>query len=485
MNLVFLQDFAPIGILALGAAGCVGLDLREHGSGAWGRPPSRWLALATLALAFLASVGFWRTSYGATPPDIEHGSFLIDRFALFFYAAGIAAAGAVVVCGADAEVELEPHVGVYHALLLVATGGVIFTASAADLVSLAVGLAMTAMPLSLALGLRKTDPAAMRTAVRSLTFSGLLLVVFIGGEGILAGVTGATSLSAIAGQPLPVDALLALAALLIVVGASGQIGLFPMGVWRVEEALTGPLMPAVARTVLIALAALAALVRLLPGALASAPGDWTVTVAVVAGLTMLGAPLMALRERRLVAVVHYLLIAQMALALMAMTVVAATATAGILYLSLGVVPAAAAALGLLGSFRVAGERDDPSAIRGLWARSPVLAGLLALLLAAVAGVPPLAGFFGRLFSLEAAARGGFGWLVWVALVSGVLSVAAAFRWMLLVFDSRVDGPELDLPGRTVMVGVTLCALTFLGFVVALGPLMGIAARAAVPPLFGP
>lgn len=485
MNLAFLQDLAPIGILALGAASCVALDLRDQHPGFWGRPLSRWVTLAALALAFLASVGFWRSSYGAAPPDIEHGSFLIDRFALFFYPAGIAAAGAVLLCGADSETELDPHVGVYHALLLVATGGVLFTASAADLVSLAVGLAMTSFPLSLALGLRKTDPGGTRTALRALSISAALLAVFIGGEAVLAGVTGATSLRSIAAQPLPVDAMLALSSLLILVGAAGQIGIFPMGAWKVDEVLSGPILPAVARTVLMALAATAALLRLLPGAMASAPGDWTVTISVLAGGTLVGAPLMALRARRLVAVVHYLLVAQVALTLVAMTAVSATAVAGILYLLLGFVPAGAAALGLLGAFRIAGERDDAPGIRGLWARSPVLSGLLVLLLAATAGVPPLVGFFSRLFSLEAATRGGFGWLVWVALVSGVLSSVAAFRWILLLFDSRVDGAELELPSRTVMIGVGLCAATFLGFVVALGPIMGIAARAALPPLFGP
>ncbi len=484
MNLAFLQDFVPIGLLVLGAAVCCWLDLRQESRWAGGSL-TRWVALGTLLVAFLACIGFWKSSFGPTPPDIEHGSFLIDRFALFFYAAALAGAGAIILCGSDAEAELDPHVGVYHALLLVATAGVMFTASAADLVSLAVGLALTTLPLAIAHGLRKTDTSAMRTATRSLAISGGLLIAFVTGEAIVAGVSGATGLRAIVRQPLPVDPLMALAALLLVVGAVGQLGLFPFGSWRAREVQQSPLGPGTARTALVALGALAALMRLLPGALGGVPLDWTVTVSILAALTLLAAPVLALRQRRLLAAVQHLLVAQLALALVALVAISKPATASILYLLLAVVPLAAVALGLWGAFRRQGDDDSRAALRGLWARTPRLAGMLAVLVVASAGLPPLTGFFVRIFSAEAAMRAGFGWLAWVAVVSGVLCAVVAYRWVMVIFDTRADGPELALPGTAALVGVALCGLSAFGFVVALGPLMGIATRAALPPLFGP
>ncbi len=485
MNLAFLQDFAPIGLLVLGAAACSWLDLRPDRGGWGGSSSSRWVALGALLLAFLASIGFWHSSFGPTPPDVEHGSFLIDRFALFFYAAGLAAAGAVVLCGADAEVEVAPHTGVYHALLLVATAGVLFTASAADLISLVVGLALTSLPLAVAQGLSKTNLTALRTATRSLTIAGSLLLTFLGGEVILAGLSGTTTLSAIVRQTLPVDPLMALASILLVVGAVGQLGVFPFSAWRAAELRLAPLGAASARTALLALAALAALLRLLPGALGAVPQDWTVSVAVVAAITLVVAPLLALRQRRLLAAVQHLLVAQLAFCLLDLLDLSRSGTASLLFLLLTLVPLAAATLGLFGALRGAGEEDTRASLRGLWARTPGLAGMLALLLVATAGLPPLAGFFARIFSVEAALRTGFGWLALLALVSAVLGALVAYRWVMVIFDPRADGPELVLPGRAALVGVVLCGLSFLGFVVFLGPLVGIATRAAVPPLFGP
>ncbi|MHB8325116.1 MAG: proton-conducting transporter transmembrane domain-containing protein [Candidatus Dormibacteria bacterium] len=485
MNLAFVQDFGPIAILVLGAAICSWLDLRADSSGLAHRHLSRWVALGALAVAFLASVGFWKTSLGLAPPDIEHGSFLLDRFALFFYPVGLAAAGALLLTGAEAEAELEPHVGVYHALLLVSSAGVLFTASAGDMASLAVGLAMTSLPLSLALGLRKTDSGSMRLAVRSLVISGVLLATFVGGEAILAGLAQSTELRSLAQRPLPIDPLVTLAALLLLVGAVGQLGVFPFGMWRAGEALGAPLGPSMGRTVMVALAAVAAVLRLLPGALGGVPATWTATVAVLAGATLILAPLAALRQRRMTAAISHLLVAQLALALIALPEVARPATASILYLLLCFVPLAAASLGLLSAITGQGLSDSRTSLRGLWARSPILAGLLAGLLVALAGAPPVAGFFARVFTVESAFQAGLGWLAWLALLSALLSAVVAFRWLLVLFDVRVDGPEVGLPGRTTMVGIILSGAAVFGFAILLGPLMAIAARAALPPLFGP
>jgi NADH-quinone oxidoreductase subunit N len=481
----FLQDFGPIAILVLGAAVCCGLDLMVEAPADGRGPLSRWIALATLVIAFAASVAFWHSSFGPTPPDVEHGSFLLDRFALFFYPATLGATGILLLCGADSESDLDPHLGVYHALLLVSAAGVLFTASAADLVSLAVGLALTALPLSLALGLRKTDAASMRLAIRSFSITGLLLAVFVAGEAIVAGLAGSTELYVIAHRLVHSDPLLALAAILIVIGAAGQVGVFPFGAWRAEEMTRAPLAPAAARTILIALAAVAALLRLLPGALSGAEGSWTVTVAMLAGLTLIVAPLLALRQRRLSAAVAHLLVAQLVLALVALPEVSDSATTSILYFLLCFFPLAAAALSLFGAIVGQGVSDSRRSLRGLWARSPLLAALLAALLVALAGAPPLAGFFARLFTVESALKGGFWWLVWLALASALLSGLVAFRWLLILFNDQVDGPEIALPGTASLFGLAVCGAAIFGFTIMLGPLMAIAARGALPPLFGP
>ena len=385
MSLSFLQDFAPVGILLLGAVVCAALDLRSFDSHGRSAQRTRWVTLAALLLAFAASIGFWQSSFGQAPPDIEHGSLVIDRFALFFYAITLAAAGAVVLCGADSEGELDPHRGVFHVLLLMSCAGVLFTASATDLVSLGAGLALAVLPMALAQGLQKTELGSVRTATRALSVSGFSLVAFFAGAAIIAGLAGSTTLHAVPAGLRQADPLLVLGAILVILGAAAQLGLFPFLWWRGGQATRLPTLPFLAATLLGSLAGTAALLRLLPGALGAAPSTWTMGVAVLAGVTLIVAPWLAWRQRRLGRAVVYLLIAQLALVPATLPEISQQGTATVLYLLLCVIPLAAALLGLLGSITVQGEGTGISDLRGLWARSPVLAGGLALLLAGLAG----------------------------------------------------------------------------------------------------
>jgi hypothetical protein len=67
----------------------------------------------------------------------------------------------------------------------------------------------------------------------------------------------------------------------------------------------------------------------------------------------------------------------------------------------------------------------------------------------------------------------------------VLCILVVFRWLLTILDARADGPVLELPGRTTLVGIGLCLAAVLSFGVLVGPLFAIASRGALPPLIGP
>ena len=483
MNLAFLQDFGPLGVLLLGAVVCLGVEGGLYGSRGDRATLSRWIAVAFTALAFLAAVGFWRSSLGPAPPDVEHGSFLVDRFALFFYAAAPAAAAAILLTGSDLEEQLDPHQPLYHALVLVSTSGVMLTASGADLLTLLVGLATVSLPLVLGSALRKVDPGTVRSATRSFVVCAALLATFAAGEAILAGLGHATQLSLL--EALPPSPLLGLAVLLVTVGVAGPLGAFPLTWWRAGAAKAAPLGPSLAGLALGALAAAAALLRLLPGALGAATPGWNVAVGVVAALTILIAPALAWRQRSLLAAVGYLFVGDAALVLVGLSWSSRPATAAVLYLALGLVPLATASLGLLGTVQLSGAGEGIAQLRGLASRSPLHAGLLALLLAAVAGLPPLTGFFARIMVVESSLQAGLGWLAVAVVLGAILSAAVAMRWTLALVDPQAEGQPLELPSRATLVGLGLSLAAIAGFTVTLGPLMGIAARAALAPLAGP
>ncbi len=483
MSWAFLQDFGPIGVLLLGAATCAALSRLPAGA----RHPSasRWVALGALLLAFAASIGFWRSSLGPTAPDIEHGSFLIDRFGLYFYVLALAGAGAALFCGADSEAQLDPNRGVYHLLLLMSTAGVLMVASSTDVVTMDSALALALLPLALAQGLRKTDLGSIRAAVRSLSAQAFALVAIASGSAILAGLAGSTGLLRIPVGLHSLDPLVVVGALLVLLGAALPLGLFPFLWWRSSQGQGLPAAPSLAATLLGWLAAAAALLRLLPGMLGAAPASWTMATAVLAAATLLLAPILALRQRRLLGAVLCLLPAQLALGLAGLLESSQAGVASVLYLLLCTVPLGAALLGWLAAAAAQGQGDGVADLRGLWGRSPLMAGGLGLLLCGLAGLPPMAGFFVRLLAASSALQAGMGWLAWAELLSAVLSALVVFRWLLRLLDPRVEGAELALPGLTARLGIVLCGGAVLSFGVLIGPLFAIASRAAFPPLVGP
>jgi NADH-quinone oxidoreductase subunit N len=120
---------------------------------------------------------------------------------------------------------------------------------------------------------------------------------------------------------------------------------------------------------------------------------------------------------------------------------AAQGTTALLFLVLGAGAALLAALLLAGIFDAAGLGASLASYRGVGRRAPATAAFLALALLGLAGLPPLAGFFGRVLAAESALDAGGGWAVAVAAVALVLCGVAATRWVAVMYgDDNGEAP---------------------------------------------
>ncbi len=494
MSAAFLQDFGPETVLLVGAAAALIIDRRGSrvpGRGPQGRartgrrwPPSGTVvALAAVLLAFGLSIGFWHSSFGPRFPDVERGAFIIDRYALFFHALLLLTAGAVLLVTNDAADELAPHRGVHAALVLVATCGAMVAVATTDLLTMVTGLAATVLPLCLALGLRKLNAAAATAAVRAFVGSAVGLLLVLGGVVLLLGLSGSTRLGALAVRVHHLNPGVALAAVALVLGLGLCLVAGPALLWGEDAAADAPLAALLPMAVLAPLTALAVLMRVVVSGLGAVAAAWSGLAAAVAALLLLGSALLALRQARLRRLVLLLLAGQFGLALAALPALHRDGPAAALYLLLTTAPLAVASLGLLPSVeRAGGDRIED--LRGLWGRAPLLCAGLAVALVALAGGPPLAPFFARLFVLTSAMGAGAGWLTWLAALAAAISGLAVLRWLLVLFDPTIEGEDLPLPGWPVAVGLVLCAAAVILGGVLSGPLMGLAARGALPLLGG-
>jgi NADH-quinone oxidoreductase subunit N len=285
----------------------------------------------------------------------------------------------------------------------------------------------------------------------------------------LYGLTGDLELRAIGAALGKADRVwVALALALILVGYGFEVTMAPFHVWA-PDVFAGATAPVAGfLSVVPKIAAMAALLRFVLVALPDGLAGWPWWVAGGSVLSMTLGNLAALRQTRLKRMLAYSTIAQSGY------VLAAVAAAGTPAGARAVVAAAyylAAYLFMnLGAFAFAAQleravgTDDYTALRGLGRRAAWPAGLLALSLLSLAGIPPLAGFIAKVLVLLRLIEGGMTWLAIVA--AGNMAIALYYYVCVLAhLYLHARHPGIGLPLRP---GWTLAYAACAAGVVALG-----------------
>ena len=430
------------------------------------------VAVVTVVLAFLALA----TQFKSTLTILD-GAFLLDRFAIFIDVVVLGCVVAILLLSradilpGDAEPLAAP------AFMLLATLGAMLAASAADIVALFVALELLAVNGYVLAALARPGrgvAAGMGYLAAGLTSSAVLLY----GLALIYGLTGETRLAA-AGKALvavgPGRPAVLLALTLVLGGFALRIGLAPTRWWTRGFEAGVPLWVVGFVESAGVVAGFAVLTRLLVPALPPAPAVYTAVIAAIAAIAMSAGNLLALTQTSVRRLLAYSSVAQAGYALAAFTDLQHTGVPSLLVFLTGWALVNLCAFGVVIAYARMVHTD---AIRDLAAMArfePALALAFGLALASLAGLPPMAGFFGKLFVLQSAVEGGYAWLAVIGVANIVL---AAFGYLRVVKTMYLDPPVFEVvPVRLdrsvqIAVGATAVALTF--FALALGPLFGAA-----------
>lgn len=439
------------------------------GRGQAGARPGVLMALLALLGAFLALATQFRSTLG-----LLGGAFLLDGYAKFFDVILLAAAALTLVMFLTSPGAPDQPSGAAVAFVLLATLGAMLAASSAEMVSLFISLELLSISVVLMGVLTRPSLASAHTAFTYLLSSLVGSAVLIYGLALTYGLSGQTNLRA-AGRALTErtagDPALLLVLALLVAAFAPKLGLVPVH-WWVPEVLRGAPLPVAALTWSVAaLGAFAVLGRVFQGVFGPLQVAFPLVLAIVAAVTMLYASVAALSQTSIRRFLAFLVIAQVGYGLAA---VAAWQRGGISALLLFVLAMAASNVGVfwaLLTYAEAIESDRLADLSGMARFAPVPATVLGLSLASSIGIPPLIGFFGRIFVLQAAVQAGFSWLVVVGLLSALLQAFAVLR---LIRAAYLDAPPIEIdPVRLsipVAAGLGLAAAALLVLVLFLGPL---------------
>ncbi|HZS13614.1 MAG TPA: proton-conducting transporter membrane subunit [Candidatus Dormibacteraeota bacterium] len=474
-----LVDLLPEAMLVLGAVVCLVLAAARRRSGIRTyQAVSGAALLAAIGMNFAYLRGM--PAGGANPGYLAFGGGLVvDRFTLFMTATLCAFSLLTVLLGTLLSDRIRTHLGEYHAFLLLATLGAVLLVSTREMISLWVAAELLSVALVLLVGTVKTSRLGGEAAVKQLVLGVASSGVLLYGLALLYGVGGSTDLVEVAHTATHPNAALVLAMALTLLGLLGKVGIVPYQ-RLLPDVLQGAPAPVAGLLASLGVAAVMGLfLRTVVTAFPAVRFNWQALVAAAAALTMLYGSLLAVRQRSVRRVVAHLALAQLGVVLLGVlglenqgvaTVMFSLFTGGV-----AVIAAAAAITLVEGS----GTSDTLAGYEGLSRRSPGVALTLSLAVLSLAGLPPLIGFFGRVFTVEAAVMNGWAWLLAVALPATVVGAVAAVRLVRTLFVAAADEDALPLDepasARTVL---TVCGVAVVGLAAAVQPLLALAGAGA-------
>ncbi|MGR3321968.1 MAG: NADH-quinone oxidoreductase subunit NuoN [Pseudooceanicola sp.] len=386
------------------------------------------------------------------------GMFIDDGFARFAKVVILFSAAAVLVMGQEYMARRGILKFEYPLLVALAAVGMMMMVSAGDLMALYMGLELQSLSLYVVASLRrdsvKSTEAGLKYFVLGALSSGLLLY----GASLVYGFAGTTLFTGIiaaAGEgQAPIGLLLGL--VFILSGLAFKVSAVPFHMWTpdVYEGAPTPITAFFATAPKVA--AMGLLARVAHDAFGGVTGDWQQIVALLSLLSMFLGGVAAIGQTNIKRLMAYSSIAHMGYALMGL---ASGTMLGVQAMLIYMAIYVAMNIGTF-AFILTMERDgqpvtDISALNMYSKAQPGRAFAVLILMFSLAGVPPLVGFFGKLYVLRAAYDGG---LVWLAVAGVVASVIGAFYYLRIVFYMYFgkEGVQLET-GRSPVLWTLLMA----------------------------
>ncbi len=416
-------------------------------------------------------------------------SLLVDPFFLFFGSIFLIATALVIILSVRyLQLEDENH-GEYYALMLFATVGMMFMASGYDLVVEFLGLETMAISFYVLAGFLRRDKRSNESAVKYLLLGAFSSAILAYGFSILYGIGSMANLSSVTGQALPprtnldvlgaavqarMDAALALGhpdVLVLLALATVAAGLFfkiaavPFHQWAPDVYEGAPTPITAYISVASKTASFALILRLLLTVFWPVRIDWEMLIAGVAIASLTVGNLAAITQTNVKRMLAYSSISHVGYILLGI-VAAASSPLGFITGMKGIafylfvygfmtIGAFAVLIALQRQGIIGDELDD---LNGLYRRSPLSALVLLIFMLSLAGIPPLAGFVGKYFILQALIETGHNEL---ALFGALYIVPALYYYFRIVMHAYLKEPgNAPLPIITIGQRVAFAILCF-------------------------
>ena len=412
--------------------------------------------LTIVTLGTTIGLAIWQWDRNVT---IIEGALAIDNLTLgltmLFCIAGIAA----VLLSLRSEASEEAGHGEFHCLLLSSVLGMVVLAGARNLVVLFLGFELLSIPLYVLCATEMRRATSLESGLKYLIVGSVGSATLLYGLAFIYGATGATEYGAIAdavgrdgtGQ----DVLFMTGLALAIVGLAFKASVAPFHQWTPDVYEGAPTAITGFMAVATKAAAFGVLLRLFDEALIGAASDWAPAMAVLAAVTIGVGNVGALGQSSLKRLLAYSSVAQAGYMLAGVVVTTKLGVqATVFYLAVYLAMNLAAFAVIAVRERETPLGDDLSSLNGLGAERPWLAWPMTIAMLGLAGLPGTAGFFGKIYLIDAAVDNEYAWLGVAIVLGSAISLAYYLRVIAAIWmrPDEAAVPALTPGGQPVIAG---------------------------------
>ena len=408
-------------------------------------------ALLLMSLSGNGSCSQFGTAFG--------GAFINDGLSLFFKRFFLVAAILVLFIAVEFSDRLAA-ISEYYSLIVFALGGMLFAASSNDFAMLFVSIELITITFYVLVSFQRGKIQSLEAGVKYLILGALSSAFMVFGIALIWGSTGQLNFNKLAGflaqTPQVADSkIFLLGVLLVLVGLGFKIAAFPFQIWAPDVYQGAPTPTTAFLAVGSKAAGFVLLLRVLFTAVPSVTAHWGNLLIVISGITILYGNLCALPQRNLKRLLGYSSISHAGYLLLGVAALNASGQAAILYYLAGYLFTVLAGFLVIALVMRRLDTEDISGLAGLNQRSPLLAATMTISMVSLAGIPPLAGFFGKFLLLKSAVEAaqttgnhGYYCLVFTALAGVVISLYYYFGVIRVIYWSKEakDLSAIELSG---------------------------------------
>jgi NADH-quinone oxidoreductase subunit N len=346
--------------------------------------------------------------------------------------------------------------GEYLAILLLATIGLMLLVGSEELLMIFIGLELLGLPLYVMAAFDKTDVRSAEAGMKYFLFGSTASAFTLFGISLIYGMSGTTALTAIAQKltTATVQPLLAVGVVMTLIGFAFKIAAAPFHLWAPDAYQGAPVPSAAFIASGSKVASFVVLGKIVLIGFAPLQGSadwhamvagWSPVLAALAALSILVGNLVALAQTNVRRLLAYSAVAHAGYTLLGLIAGGRDGFSATLFYTTIYAITLMGTFGVVALVRRETGGDDFSNFSGLWTRSPLLAGCMSIFMLSLAGMPPLAGFFGKFYLFSAALRAnashGLLWLIALALFGSLISL---YYYLIILKVIFMDEPAIKI-----------------------------------------